>query len=793
MTGLSMYNEDMLPNPAPYIPGYPPRRPEPLSRFLPPIPEGVLPTWLENHLPPGSWVLDPFVASPRLAVEAARAGYRLLVAANNPVGRFLLEMAAAPPSRAELRAALAELAAAHRGEERIEPHIRSLYNTECATCGNTISAEAFLWERGASAPYARIYQCPFCNDEGEHPVTNADLERAAHFAAGGPHHARALERVASVNDPDRIYAEEAISAYLPRAVYALFTLINRLDGLQISPGRRKYLHALLLTACDQGNKLWAYPTERKRPRQLENIPSHFRENNIWLALEHSIELWGVGGTDPTGYSIPLVIWPEQPPESGGISLFEGRLKELVTSLETTPIQAVCTAFPRTNQAFWTLSALWAGWLWGREATRAFKVVLHRRRYGWDWHTTALYSALNHLWATLPPGAPFFGLIGEVEAGFITAALTAMDAVGFELENIALRLDSEQAQIIWKLEQGIPPETASFLDKIAGEAAVHFLNQRGQPASYLSTYIAALTGIIQKRRFRSISLKLTDAEEETSEGQQPHYWIAQVNSATRLALTYRSGFLRFGSGDKPSSDEESEKSSESGLFWLQDESSAQTPLADRVEIALVNYLLKHPDCTSQEIDSALCLAFPGLLTPEQELIHVCLDSYGECEQQVDERWNLRPQDKPAERRKDLDSALDMLIQLGERLGFLPGTAWSPSDGSKMCVVWSDVFNQPQYRFYPIASAVLGEIILQDELSPGKHMILLPGGRANLVAYKLKQDPRLARLCQPQEGKWHFLKFRHLRWLFDNPLVSRENLDEQFALDPLTYTTPQLRLL
>ena len=45
----------------------------------------------------GSWVLDPFGFSPRLALEAARAGYRVLVTVNNPITRFLLEMSARPP------------------------------------------------------------------------------------------------------------------------------------------------------------------------------------------------------------------------------------------------------------------------------------------------------------------------------------------------------------------------------------------------------------------------------------------------------------------------------------------------------------------------------------------------------------------------------------------------------------------------------------------------------------------------------------------------------------------------
>ena len=118
----------------PYLAGRPLDRPEPLARFLPPIPEGVITSWLRSNIPPGAdtsqpvLVLDPFGASPRVALEAARAGYILLVAANNPITRFMLEIAAHPPTEDELRAALADLAASKKGDERLEPHIRSLYN-----------------------------------------------------------------------------------------------------------------------------------------------------------------------------------------------------------------------------------------------------------------------------------------------------------------------------------------------------------------------------------------------------------------------------------------------------------------------------------------------------------------------------------------------------------------------------------------------------------------------------------------------------------------------------------------
>ena len=74
----------------PYIPGFKPADSGPLSRFLPALEDGVISGWLSHQTLTGNWLLDPFGFSPKLVLEAARSGYRVLVTANNQVTRFLL-------------------------------------------------------------------------------------------------------------------------------------------------------------------------------------------------------------------------------------------------------------------------------------------------------------------------------------------------------------------------------------------------------------------------------------------------------------------------------------------------------------------------------------------------------------------------------------------------------------------------------------------------------------------------------------------------------------------------------
>jgi hypothetical protein len=212
----------------------------------------------------------------------------------------------------------------------------------------------------------------------------------------------------------------------------------------------------------------------------------------------------------------------------------------------------------------------------------------------------------------------------------------------------------------------------------------------------------------------------------------------------------------------------------------------------VEIALVQYLTRHTNCAYNDLQQTLFESFPGLFTPDDDLLQACLESYGEHGLDNNTSWQLRDQDQPVQRRQDLIDVREMLAKIGERLGLRVRERQTDTQQGRTAVGWLDAFDRPLYWFYPVASAVLSDVLLKGEQAGGEKVIVLPGSRANLVMYKLKRDPRLAECCKPPMG-WHFLKFRHLRWQLENPLLTRDSLAESLELDPLTYSTPQLRLL
>ncbi len=567
-----------------FLPGSGDPGPIPLARFLPHLPPGVFSRWLAENVAAGEWLLDPIGGHPGLALEAARSGQRVLVASNNPILTFMLEVLASGPKKEDFEAALAALGASRRGEERLERYLKSIYLTPCAVCGRDVPAEAFLWQKDQPQPFARIYHCPACGDEGERPVVQADLDRLNALGSDALHRSRALARVVQAGSPTE-QVETAIKTYLPRPLIVLTTLINKSEGLSLSPERKALLTALLISACDEANTLWPHGSSRPRPRQL-TIPSQFRENNLWKALEDAISLWLASST-----KVRLTHWPELPPPGGGICLYTGRVKSLLPLPENIPIKALATILPRPNQAFWTLCALWSGWLWGREAVQPLRGSLERRRYDWHWMTHAISGALSGVNARLPAGTPLFALASELIPGFLLSLFCGPLTAGYRLESLAYDESHDQAQFYWRSAPTAAPAGTSNPKTVLAQAFREHLYRRGEPAPYLALFAAGLQGMA--------GANLLPQHES---GVNPDL-LGRLQGTMSEVLLDSKVFERFSPHGQ----------SEEGSLWgLKDYGEAVQPLSDRVERAIVKLLLDHDPLTLEEVHRQIDQDFPGLL-------------------------------------------------------------------------------------------------------------------------------------------------------------------------------------
>lgn len=776
--------------------------PGPLGRYLPPLPPGMVAGWLAANVPPGSWLLDPLGASPAAALEAARAGYRVLVASNNPILSFMLETLARAPKRAAFQAALAELGAARRGDERLERHIQDLYRTECDTCAEAVPAHAFLWRKGEAQPFARLYRCPRCGESGERPVTSRDLERLAAMGGDRMQRARALQRVLLNEEEHRADVEAALENYLARPLYVLVTLSNRIEGLGLPAEQTRLLQALLVSAFDAGTALWPWPGSRQSARarpKLLTTPPQFRENNLWMALEEALEEW----TQPAGTPpVEVTHWPKLPGGTSGVCLFHGRVKALMPLPETLVPGAVLTVFPRPNQALWTLSVLWTGWLWGAEAALPLRNVLDRRRYDWNWHTSAVHGALAAVGGNISAETPLFGILPELAPGFLGAVVVAAEAAGFRLDGLALRADilgrsdQDTAQGLWR-PGGPAGQQQPALSPAQAEAAVRASVQadllaRSEPAAYQTVYAAALEGLAQAgaipRSLNSI----------------PGDLLTRTQAAIARTFADRS-FLRLYGARAEKAPGESAPEEERGAWWLNAPARAaapELPLADRVEMEVVRALQRSPELSFEVLEDGLCAQFPGLLSPPAELVRACLDSYAESATRPEAAnkteasgeagphlWRLRPSESAAARKADLQEMRAAVEAAGARLGF-------ETIEREGALVWQAgaSASEETWWFFRMASSIFSRYIyspgpeVQAALAAGRCLLVLPGGRAGLVRFKLRRDLRLAEAARA----WRFLKFRSLREIITLDRLDRAIWAARLEDDPLTEEATQMAL-
>jgi hypothetical protein len=797
-----------------FYPGRKPDPPEPMKEFLAPCNSGVGAEFVHRLGSAGRLVVDPFGQSPLLALDMARAGAAVLVASPNPIVRAWIHLLAEPPSPAILRRVLSRLAESTaapaggtgRPTETMEAHIRSLYAGTCAFCGKEAEAGGFLWERMESAreftpasdsprrrparteaspetgreeapseetpgflPFplqetgdARLVKrecrCTHCGHSVEEPALPADDDLIRPFATHPVQYHLALERLAPPGDPDRVHAEEAMGVYPPRALYALFTILIRLETLNLDPEERRSADLLMLAALDRAHILRGHGRSvRLRPRSLQP-PPEYREENVWRLLEETAEAWS---RPPR--SVPCARWhPGEKPEAGAVSVFAGGARELAQHLDAIPPAAVISFFPRPNQAAWTLSAMWAGWLWGRSSAAALGPVLRRRRYDWTWHAQAIRASAAALAAHLPAETPFLGMLGESEPEFLAAAVWSMHQSGFVLQSRALRSDTDTAQMLWNApgagRPGVPhgPAGCEPTFEVARLASRQLISFRAEPVPWELLHAAAWTEAAARRII------------PTASGEDKDTAFSQCQTAVRNAIQ-----------KDPTIQSTTRKESEAGQFWwLPGDDLVANPLMDLVEMEAARILLKEGPLAAEDLDSRICAFFPGLQTPEERLVRACLASYGR-EMGEGPVFGLRLEDYPAEREVELGIVRTGLLTLGDQLGF------RVSEEKAIC--WADAFGHRTHCFLPIATGMIGRHLLNPAYDPKTSWIVLPGGRSPLVEYKIKRNVRLHRAVQ---AGWRFLKFRHLRNLMGERQLAPDNINDWLKLDPLKAAEDEL---
>lgn len=734
--------------PLPFVPGFPTESTGLLARYLPALPAGVAAAYVERHTAPGDLILDPFGQSARIAVEAVQLGRRAVIVNRNPVVRFVHAVTCNPPSESLARSALTRLADAPAAGGTVEQLVRAMYRSTCPDCGREVDPEFFAWHDDNLLEKRLV--CGSCGEDKVRRTEGHDVAQAARYEEHRPGYWWALDRVTPLDDPDRDYARHALDAYTPRALQAIFTLLSKLDTLDLEPDARRALHALLLFAFDEGNSLWPYPSERGRPKTLNPHQSH-RERNLWLALEQGVALFG-----PVRPVRVVALQELLSSTEPGVAIVEGPVGELEDAIGGGEFSLALSALPRPNPVLWALSVVWAAWLWDRPASQAIRPLLRRRRYDWDWHEQALRRALPSTAPLLRPDAPVVGLLPASGHPFLAAVLTAADGAGLDLLGLAVQPDDAATQIVWRHSHAASApalaDPGAVLRPQATGGVTSTLQGRAEPSPAEVIQAAALAALAQRNAMRALLQRSPD---------EPLTAInAAVDAAMRAAPPLAELDPRF-------------KATPGGrLRWLRSRSSDVAPLAEQVEQEVAGVLARHPGVTTEEVLRAVFEARPGLLTPSLQWVWQCLRSYGE--ELAGDRWRCRPEDMPATRAHAHEETQTYLIALGQRLAF------AVEGKSAKAIRWLDG-GETEFLFLVLATAAMGSILSGEAHEAANRVLVIPGSRAGMIQYRLQHDPRLQ--CAVDEHGWTFLKYRHVRRLAAEPDLDRTSLNSILGLDPI----------
>ncbi|HEX9332336.1 MAG TPA: hypothetical protein VF896_10630, partial [Anaerolineales bacterium] len=412
-------------------------------------------------------------------------------------------------------------------------------------------------------------------------------------------------------------------------------------------------------------------------------------------------------------------------------------------------------------------ALWAGWLWGREAVEPYKPALRRRRYDWAWNATASNAAFTHLFGLLHLGTPFFGLLSEPEPSFLTSALTAASAAGFDLQSLALRTQHDPIQLLWMCGEHLKRQPNAANVEEVSEAIHMHLVERSEPASYLHVHGAGLIALTKSHALKQKNQEFDEA-------------LRATQLLIQTALEGDPRFVHYSNGENV----------DTGLWGLAARPLSAPPnnggsaqdkihdsLSDRVEIAIVTFLQKHPNSIFLDIEHELYPRFPGLLTPSQAMIYAVLSSYANKE---GGEWKLRSEDLASARRTELNNIAGLIEAIGNRLGYA-------TRKQEKIYLWEQN-GRIERTFYILASALIGRALAETPYPPEQTVIVLPGGRAALAAYKTQRDPSLAARMK----NYRVVKYRLLRTLIELSVLTRETFEEQVAGDPLEKSKSQMMM-
>ncbi len=685
-----------------------------LERFLPPYYESGVNQWLTAICQPGDSLFDPFGSHPLLALDAAQKGYTVFVNSHNPILQLALQVFASAPTQKDFNRALAAFSTIKRGDEFLEQHLISLFNTKCPQCGEIVPATAFIWIKDAPLPARKIINCPKCHQIGEFDIDTYDIHVLEKIGSAKLHHSRALSSVSDPTNPLLAEIESMLDIFPTRSLYTLLNMTNRIKGNIPDEKNQLLLMGLLLNFCDTCNALWDPENKRFRPKQL-TLPTVYKEINPWMLIPAWIEAWGQYKTP-----IPITTWPSISDQPGGsICLLPFRLKESISLMKTRPIKAVIGIIPRPSNAFWSLSAFWSGWLFGLPAVKSMSFAFNRKRYDWNWQADALAASFEWINQSIDIQTPILLNAPELTPGFVSSLFAAGHTADWIPLHAAMNAEQENLYCVWKQREINSPQKSIIESQNAlKNSLLDEIKEINEPVPYLT-----LHGLYCYHFIRELP------PEEEHSFQRIKNGINQIFKTSPLFYRTRGN----------------NKEKESGYWWIKSitDFNQRLTYSERLEAFTYHQIQQQGWLDEKVYFQQAGSQFSGIYSPSIEEMKDCLQAYSIHEGEG--IWKLAEMDDPDRRNKSIQEITEKLAGLGKILHFKDAV-------KKGSVTWKK--EQTQITFNILPSGICSPFFPSEpSLTDNQTVIIFPASKSKLIHRRLEMDPRYNADCV-------LVKFRHI---------------------------------
>ena len=730
-----------------------------LSRLRWPIPAGVATAYVAAYTDPGERVLVPFCQGSAMVREILSAG-RPVVALNfDPLIVLLVRTELALPPARKLDAAVARLGDSPKQGMPLRRYLADLYATSCPACSRPAVAEYFVWDREQGEPIAKHLWCRGCGFQGRAGTEQEDVERLGNLPAREMHYHYVLDRVSPPASGGSLQTrlEYLLELYSPRNLYVLAELTRKIEGLFPEGPLHDALKVLLADCLDRCSSLAPLPGSVARRRGLRR-PGRYLERNVWYAFEEAVRrVKASAGEQASGLAKVLEAVMAK---GSGSYIGQGLVRDLPRTLAPRSMRLILTSPPSLDSAAWSLSYLWCAWLLGAQAATPLRPLLRQRTPDPAWYARVLAGSMATLADFMRDDGRLVLVLTNQRPAMIEALVSAADQARLGVMSLVqcgadyrleLAPSLPQLDAVTRAPSRADESVDALIRRAVVETVTETIKQRGEPVPWPTLHAA----IHQKLAQRGILGRVVEGG--TGGASALDYVAEQVEAALEDPT-----FERLAAGE-PSEE----------FWWLTIPEGIGPPLCDRVELGAREVLQEALALTEGDYTARLHARFPGALTPGAGLVAACLRAYGS--EPTPGYWQLRPEDLADARVAERRTIIEHLLVLGRRLGYR-AEEWMPFDAA-----WFDE-QLPRAVFAVRWQAMAGEALaLSEQAAEARPYLVIPGGRAALVSYKLAHNPVWQRTVD--DFGWWFIKYRHVRKLVDEPEVDEYILRTIVGLDPI----------